>query len=76
MARVRSRVPASLLERYGEPIYRVPCTIVQVTPLLVDMMGGTNLPATKVAGATYTLNAPALAYISATGVPQVLPIGV
>lgn len=74
MARIRPRVSRSLLEKHGEQIYRVPCTIVQVTPLLIDMMGGTNLPATKIAGATYAVGGAAIAYVSASGIPQVAPI--
>lgn len=73
--RSRSRLSKTLLERHGSPVYVVPCTITQVTPLLISMAGGDNLPATKMLGLTYTLNAAALAYCTESGIPQVAPIG-
>lgn len=73
--RARSRLSKTLLEKHGARIYVVPCTIAQISPLLVNMAGGTNLPATKMLGLTYTLGAPALAYCTESGIPQIAPIG-
>lgn len=46
-------LPKSLLEAQGKPVWIVPCTVTQVSPLLVDMLGGTGLPGVSIAGATW-----------------------
>ncbi len=64
----------ALLEQQGTPVYVVPCTVTQVSPLLVTLLGGTNLPGVKIAGATYALGA-ANALVIPSGKPIILPIG-
>lgn len=63
----------SLLEQQGKPIYLVPCTVTQVSPLLVDILG-TNVPGVSIAGASYSLGA-ANALLTSPGKPIILPIG-
>lgn len=58
----------------GQPVRLVPCTVTQVSPLLITILGEPNVPAVKVAGGTYTLAA-ANALIVASGKPIVLPLG-
>jgi hypothetical protein len=67
-----SPLAKSLLEQQGDPCFIVPCTVTQVTPLLITLLGQTNVPAVKVIGATYTLNA-AVAVVTKAGQPIVLP---
>ena len=64
----------TLLEQQGRPVFIVPCTVTQVSPLLVTLLGGTNIPGVKIAGATYTLGA-ANALVTSPGKPIILPIG-
>ncbi len=63
----------ALLEQQGSPVYLVPCTVTQVTPLLITLLGATNVPAVKIAGGTYTLAA-ANALVTKAGQPIVLPL--
>jgi hypothetical protein len=63
----------ALLEQQGSPVYLVPCTVTQVTPLLITLLGSTGVSAVKVIGATYTLNAAAVALVTKAGQPIVLP---
>lgn len=67
-----SPLAKALLEQQGTPVYIVPCTVTQVTPLLITLLGTTSVPAVKVIGATYSLNA-AVALVSKSGQPIVLP---
>lgn len=53
----------------------VPCTILTVTPLTVDLGDGVSVPAVKVAGATYTAGGRGNALLPKAGKPQILPIG-
>ena len=64
----------TLLEQQGSPAFVVPCTVTQVSPLLVSMLGGSNIPAVSIAGATYSLGA-ANALCVSPGKPIILPIG-
>jgi hypothetical protein len=63
-----------LLEQQGSPVSLVPCTVTQVTPLLVTVLGATGVSAVKVAGATYSLGAANALFVSGAS-PIVLPIG-
>lgn len=64
----------SLLEQQGKPMFLVPCTVTQVSPLLVDMLGGSSIPGVSIAGASYSLGA-ANALVTSPGKPIILPIG-
>jgi hypothetical protein len=65
----------TLLEQQAIPASIVPCTITQVGPLQVTMLGQTNVPAVSVQGCTYTVNANAIALLTNPGKPIILPIG-
>lgn len=67
----------ALLERRppSTPVSLVPCTVTSVSPLLVSIFGATGIPAVAVAGAVYTVGAPASALYSSPGKPIILPIG-
>lgn len=52
----------------------VPCTVTQLTPLLITLNGTANLPAVLIPGAFYSLG-PAIALWQPPGVPLVIPIG-
>lgn len=61
-----------------QPRYNVqmlPCTIVTVTPLVVNLMGS-NVPAMRIPGATYVVAAPAVALFTSPNVPIIIPTGV
>lgn len=60
--------------RNRRPVYLIPCTVTQVSPLLVDLGDGTPIQGVKIAGATYTLGA-ANALVFEGSTPIVLPIG-
>jgi hypothetical protein len=64
----------TLLEQQSNPVRLIPCTVTQLSPLLVTLLGGTNIPAVKIAGATYALGA-ANALVTSPGKPLILPIG-
>jgi hypothetical protein len=68
------RLPANVAQREPQPLYLVPVTVTQVTPLLVTYKGSTNIPAVKLAGCTYSLGV-ANALLSSPGHLIVLPIG-
>ena len=57
------------------PVVLLPCTVTQVSPLLVSILGGDNIPAVSIAGAVYTVNAAANALMTNPGKPIILPIG-
>lgn len=59
----------------GRPVFLLPCTVTQVSPLLVSIQGGDNIPGVSIAGATYTVNAAANALMTSPGKPIILPIG-
>jgi hypothetical protein len=63
----------TLLEQQGSPCRIVPCEVTQVSPLLISLLGQANVPAVKVAGATYSLGF-ANAIVSSPSKPIVLPI--
>jgi hypothetical protein len=69
-------IPAAktLLEQRGKPVWLVPCTVTQTSPLLVTLLGETNIPAVSIAGASYSLGA-ANALMTSPGKPIILPIG-
>ncbi len=62
------------LEQQAKPVYIVPCTVTQTSPLLVSMLGQDGIPGVSVAGATYSLGA-ANALLTSPGKPIILPIG-
>lgn len=64
-----------LLEMQGRPVSLVPCTVTQVSPLLVSMLGASNLPGVSIPGAIYTVGDPANALLASPGKPIILPIG-
>ena len=64
----------TILQNQGRPVSIVPCTVTQVSPLLVTINGGMGIPAVKIAGATYTLGQ-ANALLSPPNQPIILPIG-
>lgn len=64
----------TLLEQQGKPVWLVPCTVTQVSPLVVSLLGATSIPAVSIAGATYSLGA-ANALLTSPGKPIILPIG-
>ena len=64
----------TLLEQQGKPVWLVPCTVTQVSPLLVTLLGGDAIPGVSIAGATYSLGA-ANALLTSPGKPIILPIG-
>jgi hypothetical protein len=61
----------AILERIGRPLYKVPCLITQVTPLMVTI-NETSMPGLKVSGATYDVG-PAIALVESPGLPLVIP---
>lgn len=64
----------TILQNQGRPVTIVPCTVTQVSPLQVNILGGTGIPAVKIAGATYTLGQ-ANALLCPPNQPIILPIG-
>ena len=69
----------AIAERAGHPARLMPCRVVQVTPLRVSFDGGTSsVPASKVAGLTYSTGTTnnAVAFLLSPAPPLVLPIGV
>jgi hypothetical protein len=64
----------TILQAQGRPVTIAPCTVTQITPLLVTVNGGTNIPAVKIAGATYALGQ-ANALLCPPNQPIILPIG-
>jgi hypothetical protein len=62
-----------LLEQQGSPCRLVPCVVTRVSPLQITLLGESNIPAVKIAGATYSLGA-ANALVSSPSKPIVLPI--
>jgi hypothetical protein len=64
----------ALLDQAGTPVSMLPCTVTQVTPLLITVLGATDVPAVKVAGASYSLGAANALFVSGAS-PIVLPIG-
>lgn len=64
-----------VLEQQAKPVYLVPCTITQVSPLQVSMLGATAIPGVSIPGCTYTVGAAANALLTSPGKPIILPIG-
>lgn len=64
----------TILQNQGRPVTIVPCTVTQVSPLQVTILGGTGIPAVKIAGATYTVGQ-ANALLCPPNQPIILPIG-
>jgi len=58
----------------GRPCTIAPCTVTQVSPLLITLNGAPNIPAVKIAGVTYTLGQ-ANALLCPPNQPIILPIG-
>ncbi|MGH1547981.1 hypothetical protein ACRAWB_01900 [Leifsonia poae] len=57
-------------------VFLAPCTVTQVSPLLVTVEGGTDVPGVSIAGATYSLGpANALMVDGRASKPIILPIG-
>lgn len=52
----------------------VPCVVTSLSPLLVTVLGGSNVRAVPVPGLTYSL-APAVCFVAPGVAPVVLPIG-
>jgi hypothetical protein len=64
----------TLLQQQGRPAYVVPCTVTQVSPPLVTLLGATNVPAVRIANTTVSLGAANCLVISGAE-PILLPIG-
>lgn len=64
----------ALLEQQSNPVYLVPCTVSQLSPLLVSLLGQDGVPGVSIAGATYSLGA-ANALLTSPGQPIIIPIG-
>jgi hypothetical protein len=67
-------IAQTILQNQGRPVTIVPCTVTQVSPLQVTILGGTSIPAVKIAGATYTVGQ-ANALLCPPNQPIILPIG-
>lgn len=67
-------LPLNRTPRKPQPVQLVLVTVTQVSPLLVTYNGATNIPAVKLAGATYSLGV-ANALLSSPNHLIVLPIG-
>jgi hypothetical protein len=63
----------TLLESQGSPCRVVPCTVTQLSPLLISLLGQVDVPAVKIAGADYSLGA-ANCLVASPSKPIVLPI--
>ena len=64
-----------LLEMQGRPVTLAPCTVTQVSPLVVTLLGATGIPGVSIPGAIYTVGDPANALLASPGKPIILPIG-
>lgn len=70
-----ARTRATLAQFDGQRL--VPCTITQVSPLLVSMNGAANIPGERITGCDYAISstANAFAFLNSPGKPLILPIG-
>jgi hypothetical protein len=64
----------TLLEQQAKPVYLVPCTVTQLSPLQVSLLGQDAVPGVGLGGLTYSLGA-ANALLTTPGKPIILPIG-
>ena len=56
----------------AKPLKMFPCVVTQISPLLITLLGETDIPAQKVSGLVYSLGT-ASALLSSPGTPLVIP---
>lgn len=61
-------------EQQWPAVRMIPCVIVTVTPLTVQLLG-TTVTAQRILGCTYTAGARAVAFLNQPNMPIVAPIG-
>lgn len=70
----RERIRAAQAAQAPAGVQMVRVTIAAVSPLTVTLPGGTVAAGVKVPGATYTVGAPALAFVQEPAVGPIFPL--